>query len=132
MRISDGSSDVCSSDLDHDRNRRQHDGADRVGDLPIVARRDARLPFYGNEPRNRRRFDTQPAPGFRASTRVPPTVRMESGSAPVTQMRRVDIEAGSRTKWRNAGPGPRITRGTPNSAQATLRVAIGRAHVSTP
>src|SRR3546814_9124421 len=29
---------------DHDRNRRQHDGADRVGDLPIVARRDARLP----------------------------------------------------------------------------------------
>src|SRR3546814_19326413 len=54
---------------DHDRNRRQHDGADRVGDLPIVARRDARLPFYGNDPRNRRRFDTQPAPGFRASTR---------------------------------------------------------------
>src|SRR3546814_1666883 len=39
---------------DHDRNRRQHDGADRVGDLPIVARRDARLPFYGNDPRHRR------------------------------------------------------------------------------
>src|SRR3546814_7650451 len=49
-----------------------------------------------------------------------------SGSAPVTQMRRVDIEAGSRTKWRNAGPGPRITRVTPNSAKATLRVEPAR------
>lgn len=111
---------------DHDRNRRQHDGADRVGDLPIVARRDAQLPGYGNDPRNRGRFNTQPAPRFRDASRPLPTVRMESGIAPVTQMRRVDVEPGSRAKWRNTGPGPRIARVAPDNAETRLRVDPAR------
>lgn len=119
---------------DHDRNSRRGDGSNHIGGAPIIEgrdRRDAQLPGVGTDPRNRGRFNTQPTPRFREAARPLPTVRMESGNTPVVQMRRVDVEPGTREKWRNARPEPRVTRATPNIADTRLRDEPTREFVRT-